>query len=98
MLRTMGFPGQYLQGPKALHELGSLLSKMGFKKPLFLCDTIVAEKVWPLASGSMKAVRVKGSALSICDRLRHRRGRWPDGHRARAGSNEIDQDYGGLRK
>lgn len=63
MLRTMGFPGQYLQGPKALHELGSLLSKMGFKKPLFLCDTIVAEKVWPLASGSMKAAGLEATHI-----------------------------------
>jgi len=53
MLRTMGFPGQYLQGPKALLELGPLLKKMGFKRPLTVCDAVVGEKVWPLASSAM---------------------------------------------
>ena len=55
MLRTMGFPGQYLQGPKALQELGPLLKKMGYQRPLTLCDAVVGEKVWPLAIESMKA-------------------------------------------
>jgi glycerol dehydrogenase len=53
MLRTMGFPGQYLQGPKALLELGSLLRKMGYKRPTTLFDAVVGEKVWPKASASM---------------------------------------------
>lgn len=53
MLRTMGFPGQYVQGPKALLELGSLLKKMGFRRPLTVCDAVVGEKVWPLVSSAM---------------------------------------------
>lgn len=63
MLRTMGFPGQYLQGPKALLELGSLLRKMGFQRPLTLCDAVVGEKVWPLASGSMKAAGLEATYI-----------------------------------
>ncbi|CAN7740492.1 glycerol dehydrogenase [Paraburkholderia hospita] len=63
MLRTMGFPGQYLQGPKALLELGPLLRKMGFQRPLTLCDAIVGEKVWPLASGSMKAAGLEATHI-----------------------------------
>ncbi|MBR8256280.1 glycerol dehydrogenase [Burkholderia ambifaria] len=48
MLRTMGFPGQYVQGPDALLELGRELGRMGFRRPLTLCDAIVGEKVWPV--------------------------------------------------
>lgn len=36
MLRTMGFPGQYVQGPGALRQLGALRGRMGWKRPVAL--------------------------------------------------------------
>ena len=55
MLRAMGFPGLYVQGPNALGDLGRLLSEMGFSRPVILCDAIVAERVWPDVAESLKA-------------------------------------------
>lgn len=53
MLRAMGFPGIYVQGPNALADLGRLLGEMGFKRPVVLCDAIVAERVWQGVSLSL---------------------------------------------
>lgn len=55
MLRMMGFPGQYVQGPGALRELGGLLAKSGWQRPLVLCDAIVTDKIWPVVSESLQA-------------------------------------------
>ena len=63
MLRTMGFPGQYVQGPGALRNLGGLLGKMGFKRPVVLCDAIVADKVWPSSEQGLKDAGMNSSML-----------------------------------
>lgn len=55
MLRMMGFPGQYVQGPGALRELGGLLAKSGWQRPLVLCDAVVTDKIWPVVSDSLQA-------------------------------------------
>ncbi|QUN32745.1 glycerol dehydrogenase (plasmid) [Cupriavidus sp. KK10] len=55
MLRMMGFPGQYVQGPGALPELGALLAKSGWQRPLVLCDAIVTDKIWPVVSDSLQS-------------------------------------------
>jgi len=55
MLRMMGFPGQYVQGPGALRELGGLLAKSGWQRPLVLCDAIVTERIWPVVSDSLQS-------------------------------------------
>ncbi|MDR6208253.1 glycerol dehydrogenase [Paraburkholderia graminis] len=63
MLRTMGFPGQYLQGPKALLELGSLLKKMGFRRPLTLCDAFVSDMVWPSVAAAIADAGLAGERI-----------------------------------
>ncbi|MGT2453856.1 glycerol dehydrogenase [Cupriavidus basilensis] len=55
MLRMMGFPGQYVQGPGALQQLGGLLAKSGWQRPLVLCDAIVTNKVWPQVAAALES-------------------------------------------
>lgn len=47
MIKTMGFPGRYEQGPGALKQLGRVLRDMGRTRPLVLCDEFVARHLWP---------------------------------------------------
>lgn len=63
MLRAIGFPGIYVQGPNALGSLGRLLGEMGFKRPVILCDAIVAERVWPEVSQSLGAAGLEPAQL-----------------------------------
>jgi glycerol dehydrogenase len=63
MLRAMGFPGLYVQGPNALGGLGRLLDEMGFKRPVVLCDAIVAERVWGQVSRSLGAAGIEPAQL-----------------------------------
>lgn len=41
MIRTIGFPGRYLQGPGALAQLGALLAELGCSRPVVIGDDIV---------------------------------------------------------
>lgn len=63
MLRAMGFPGLYVQGPNALGGLGRLLDELGFKRPVVLCDAIVAERVWGQVSQSLGAAGIEPAQL-----------------------------------
>uniref|UniRef100_UPI002FE393A9 glycerol dehydrogenase n=1 Tax=Noviherbaspirillum sp. TaxID=1926288 RepID=UPI002FE393A9 len=40
-VKTIGFPGRYLQGPGAIRELGGLLMEFGSKSPVVVMDDIV---------------------------------------------------------
>lgn len=42
-VKTIGFPGRYLQGPGAIHELGGLLKEFGSKSPIVIMDDIVRQ-------------------------------------------------------
>lgn len=55
MMKVIGFPGRYAQGPGALKQLGSVLSDMERSRPLVLCDAFVAEHVWPDVALSLQA-------------------------------------------
>lgn len=46
MLKAMGFPGRYLQGPGAILELGKLLDELGCNKPCVVMDAMVRQSVW----------------------------------------------------
>jgi glycerol dehydrogenase len=63
MLRIMGFPGQYVQGANALQQLGTLLGKMGFRRPLALCGGTAAEQVWPMVCASLTAAGFEGHQM-----------------------------------
>lgn len=41
MIRTIGFPGRYLQGPGALALLPGLLDELGARRPVLLADGVV---------------------------------------------------------
>lgn len=45
MIRTIGFPGRYIQGPGAIQTLPSLLSELGCKAPVIVSDDIVMSTV-----------------------------------------------------
>jgi glycerol dehydrogenase len=42
-VKTIGFPGRYLQGPGAIRELGGLLNEFGSKFPAVVMDDIVRQ-------------------------------------------------------
>ena len=47
MLKTMGFPGRYVQGEGALSSLGRILREMGLARPLAIIDPVVGKDLWP---------------------------------------------------
>ena len=47
MIKTIGFPGRYIQGPQALTCLSGLLHELGLQKPVVIVDAIVGEKILP---------------------------------------------------
>lgn len=47
MIKTNGFPGRYIQGPKALTCLPGLLQELGLKKPVVMVEAVVAERILP---------------------------------------------------
>jgi glycerol dehydrogenase len=55
MVKTMGFPGRYEQGPGALNQLGRVLTDMGRSRPLVVCDEFVATHLWPEVGNALKA-------------------------------------------
>lgn len=55
MVKTMGFPGRYEQGPGALKQLGRVLTDMGRSRPLVLCDEFVARHLWPQVGAALQA-------------------------------------------
>lgn len=55
MVKTMGFPGRYEQGPGALKQLGRVLTDMGRSRPLVLCDEFVARHLWPQVGTALQA-------------------------------------------
>ena len=54
MVKTMGFPGRYEQGPNALQQLGRVLNDMGRSRPLVLCDEFVARHLWPQVGAALQ--------------------------------------------
>lgn len=55
MLKTMGFPLRYVQGPGALGQAGSLLAELGFERPALLCDETVQHIALPGLIDSLDA-------------------------------------------
>jgi glycerol dehydrogenase len=55
MLKTIGFPGRYVQGPGALSQAGKVLKDLGLRHPLVLADQTVVSRVWPQVETGLKA-------------------------------------------
>lgn len=64
-IRTMGFPGQYLQGAGALQYLGQLLVRMGYQRSAVLCDAIIADKVLPTVAVSLQSHGIEATQLAF---------------------------------
>jgi len=41
MIKTIGFPGRYIQGPEAISHLPALLAEFGVKSPVIVMDDVV---------------------------------------------------------
>ncbi|AZZ76187.1 glycerol dehydrogenase [Pseudomonas sp. RU47] len=103
MVRTMGFPGRYEQGPGALKQLGRILSDMGQSRPLVLCDEFVSKHLWPevgnaLSEHGFEANSIvfpgectKAAIASLCERSADYR---PDTIIALGGGKTIDTAKG----
>lgn len=63
MVRIMGFPGRYEQGPGALRQLGRILSDMGRLRPLVLCDEFVSTHLWPEVGNALTEHGIEASNI-----------------------------------
>ncbi|WP_299949450.1 glycerol dehydrogenase [uncultured Ruegeria sp.] len=64
MLKTMGFPSRYVQGPGALAEVGAFLRDLNFERPVILCDETVRTEVVPSLAQSLES---SGFPVSLLD-------------------------------
>lgn len=55
MLKTIGFPGRYIQGPGALGALGTVLGDLGLSRPIVLADDVVRQRAWPSVAEGLAA-------------------------------------------
>lgn len=59
MVKVIGFPGRYLQGPDAILRLADLLLELGCKKPMVVVDSVIRKSVWePVAARLAGAIPV----------------------------------------
>lgn len=65
MLKAMGFPSRYVQGPDALKQAGTLLNEFGFKRPALLCDETVRQLALPGLVDSLKAAGLKPGVVDF---------------------------------
>ena len=64
MIRTIGFPGRYIQGPGAVQTLPALLNELAASRPVVLMDDIVKASVGelllaPLAGAGFKVMELR---------------------------------------
>lgn len=55
MLKILGFPSRYVQGPGALSEVGAFLRDLNFERPVILCDETVRIEVVPSLAQSLQS-------------------------------------------
>ncbi len=65
MLKTIGFPGRYIQGPGACAELGAVVKDFGLSRPLILADAVVAGRVWPIVAEGLGKAGIKPDLLDF---------------------------------
>lgn len=63
MIRTIGFPGRYLQGPGAIQALGPLLVELGCKSPVIVSDDIVMAAVGDTVHSALQHTGQKAAFL-----------------------------------
>ena len=63
MLRTIGFPGRYLQGPNAIEQLPVLLSEFAVQSPVIVMDDIVQAAAGELILTPMRRAGINAKVL-----------------------------------
>jgi glycerol dehydrogenase len=63
MIKTIGFPGRYLQGPDAVQHLPELLKEFSLTSPLVLMDDLVRESVGDLLLRPLAAAGIETTVL-----------------------------------
>ncbi|CAN1530223.1 GldA Glycerol dehydrogenase and related enzymes [Burkholderiaceae bacterium] len=63
MIKTIGFPGRYLQGPDAVQHLPELLKEFSLATPLVLMDDLVRASVGDLLLQPLSAAGIKTTLL-----------------------------------
>ncbi|MFY0678972.1 MAG: glycerol dehydrogenase [Thalassovita sp.] len=71
MLKAMGFPSRYIQGPGALNHAGPLLGELGFKCPVVLCDDTVRKVALPSLLDSLERAGHPSSVVIFPGEINH---------------------------
>ncbi|MDO8300686.1 glycerol dehydrogenase [Lacisediminimonas sp.] len=62
-VKTIGFPGRYLQGPGAIKELGALLKEFGSRAPVVVADDIVRQAAGQALDDALAAAGIQALPL-----------------------------------
>jgi len=65
MIRTIGFPGRYIQGPGAIDRLGATAEELGCLRPLVLVDAAIRQAVWDPLEGRLRQAGLKAGVLEF---------------------------------
>ena len=65
MVRTIGFPGRYTQGPDAILALPALLAELGCRRSVVLADAVVRDAVWLPLESSMALLALETTVLDF---------------------------------
>jgi len=63
MIKTIGFPGRYLQGPDAVQHLPELLIEFSLAKPIVLMDDLVRASVGDLLLQPLSATGIEATVV-----------------------------------
>ena len=63
MIKTIGFPGRYIQGPDAVQHLPQLLAELSLSKPIVLMDDLVRASVGDLLLKPLSAASIETKVL-----------------------------------
>lgn len=63
MIKTIGFPGRYVQGPDAISTLPALLHEFGAKRPVIILDDIVRRAAGDALESTLTAASIHASML-----------------------------------
>ena len=63
MVKTIGFPGRYIQGPDAVRQLPELLNEFLLSKPIILMDDLVRESIGDLILRPLSVAGIQPTVL-----------------------------------
>ena len=65
MIKTIGFPGRYIQGPDAISALPVLLNEFGAKGPVIILDDIVRAAAGDALQSTLRAAGIRARLLAF---------------------------------